>query len=113
MNLTDYDPYYTGSNDDFQDKIDEYYSLIDDTDHKQILNEVGSTSFGAYYTSSGINFKKSEKRTSKTITNKDQIEEIISIDHFKAMEKSTIMDLFADFGDGPRYQPYYIIWRFK
>ena len=109
MNLTDYDPYYTGSSDGFQDKIDEYYSLIDDTNHKQILNEVGSTSFGASYTSSGINFKKSEKRISKTITNKDQIEEIISIDHFKAMEKSTIMDLFADFGDGPKYQPYYII----
>ena len=49
------------------------------------------------------------KRKSKTITNKDDINYILSIDHKKASEKDTVMQLFADFGDGPKYNVYDLI----
>ena len=54
----------------------------------------------------GNNFKKFVKRKSNTITNKDDIDYILSIDHQKASQKDTIMELFGDFGDGPKYNPY-------
>lgn len=136
MNLQEYSPTYLGEQEDprdeyyrdeylysgdrysgknyygdlsFEEKIDEYYSEIDSNSELEAISEVGSVSFGASYNSGGINFKKPQKRTTKTITNKDELKEILSIDHFKAAEKSTIMDLFANFGDGPRYEPYYLI----
>lgn len=49
------------------------------------------------------------KKKSKTITNKDDINYILSIDHKKASEKDTVMQLFADFGDGPKYNVYDLI----
>lgn len=59
--------------------------------------------------SNSLNFAKSPKRKSRTITDKDEISRIVSIDHLEASKKSTIMNLFADFGDGPQYNPYDII----
>ena len=46
------------------------------------------------------------KRLSKEITNKNDLEEILSLSISRAREKSLIMDWFADFGDGPRFNPY-------
>lgn len=57
----------------------------------------------------GINFAKPQKRKARLITDKNELESILSIDHTKASQKSTIMDLFGDFGDGPKYNPYDII----
>ena len=58
---------------------------------------------------SSLNFKKFTKRKSRVITNKDELEKLISITHKQASEKSTIMDLLGNFGDGPKYNPYDII----
>ena len=52
------------------------------------------------------NSTQTKKRVSKKITNKDDIEYIISMTHDKASEKSTIMELFGDFGEGPKFNPY-------
>lgn len=60
-------------------------------------------------TTSSLNFKKFTKRKSRVITNKDELEKLISITHKQASEKSTIMDLLGNFGDGPKYNPYDII----
>lgn len=46
------------------------------------------------------------KRISKEITNPNDVKEILSLTHERASEKSLIMDWFADFGDGPRFNPY-------
>ena len=49
------------------------------------------------------------KRTSKNIQNPNDVKEIIELTHERACEKSLIMDWFADFGDGPRFNTYDII----
>ena len=46
------------------------------------------------------------KRRSKEITNPKDVEEILSLTNKRASEKSLIMDYFADFGKGPRFNPY-------
>lgn len=46
------------------------------------------------------------KRISKEITNPNDIKEILALTHERASEKSLIMNWFADFGDGPRFEPY-------
>ena len=66
-----------------------------------ILQEAASTV--------GRNFQKGVKRKARVISTKEEVEEILSIDHFKASEKDTIMELFGDFGEGPKYNPYDII----
>ena len=48
----------------------------------------------------------SKKRTYKHIQNPKDVEEILSLTYERACEKSLIMDWFADYGDGPRFQPY-------
>lgn len=66
--------------------------------------------YGLYMTeANNANTKTNEKRAPKQITNKDDIKEILAINHNKASEKSTVMDLFADFDNGPRFQPYWTI----
>ena len=50
----------------------------------------------------GINSPETVIRKPKVISNPKDIEYILSIDSEKAACKSTIMDLFADFGNGPR-----------
>lgn len=57
----------------------------------------------------GYNFQKAKKRTSRVLTDKDTINYFLSIDHKKACQKDTIMELFANFGDGALYNPYDII----
>lgn len=49
-----------------------------------------------------------EKRVSKMITNKEDIEYLLSVKE-KDITTSFIMDNFADFGKGPRFQPYDLI----
>lgn len=56
----------------------------------------------------GINFITPPKRIAKHLSPEDT-KYILSINHTRACEKSLIMDLFADFGDGPKYDPYDII----
>lgn len=46
-----------------------------------------------------------EKRVSKMITNKEDIEYLLSVKE-KDITTSFIMETFADFGKGPRFQPY-------
>lgn len=57
----------------------------------------------------GYNFQKFTKRKSKVITDKNGLSYILSIDHKVASQKSTIMELFANFGNGARFNPYDII----
>ena len=52
---------------------------------------------------------KSVTRKSKTITNKEDIDYIVSLSREQCQQKSIIMELFADFGDGPRFNTYDII----
>ena len=66
--------------------------------YSYIMNEAAS-----------INFKKTPPRKSKTITNKDDLKYLAEISIEEASEKNTIMRLFGDFGDGPKYNPYDII----
>ena len=47
-----------------------------------------------------------KKRYSKEITNPKDVEEILSLTNERASEKSLIMDYFADFGKGARFNPY-------
>ena len=98
----------------YQDDQEYYQPTYDDLENDGIkeqssLLEVGSISYGANTGNTGINFQKEPKRTEKTITDKKDLEEILSITHDKAAEKSTVMDYFANFGDGPRFQPYWLI----
>lgn len=46
------------------------------------------------------------KRISKHIQNPSDVEEILTLTHERACEKSLIMDWFADYGDGPRFNTY-------
>lgn len=57
----------------------------------------------------GINAPKHVIRKPKYITNPKDIEYILSLTEDEAAAKNTIMDLFADFGDGPRFNTYDII----
>lgn len=54
----------------------------------------------------GINSPKNVVRKPRHISNPKDIEYILSLDSDKASSKSTIMELFADFGDGPRFNTY-------
>lgn len=47
-----------------------------------------------------------KKRLAKNISNPSDIKDILELTHERACEKSLIMDWFADFGDGPRFNPY-------
>lgn len=49
------------------------------------------------------------KRHAKTIKNQKDIDYILSLSREEAASKSVIMDLFADFGDGPRFHTYDLI----
>ena len=49
------------------------------------------------------------KRISKHIQKPNDVEEILALTHERACEKSLIMDWFADYGDGPRFNTYDII----
>jgi len=94
------------------EKLKEYNTYLyqdDEPSSVEPLSEVGSVSYGGNTGDSGINFKQEKKRESKEITNKDDLKEILSITHDKAAQKITIMDYFGDFGDGPRFQPYWIL----
>lgn len=51
----------------------------------------------------------SNKRTAKNITNKNDIDYLINITSEDAAKRSTIMECFADFGDGPRFNPYDVV----
>lgn len=57
----------------------------------------------------GINNTQPKKRIARTITNKSEVDEILSIDHYKASKKTTTVDMFGDFGEGSRFNPYDII----
>lgn len=46
------------------------------------------------------------KRISKHIQKPSDVEEILALTHERACEKSLIMDWFADYGDGPRFNTY-------
>ena len=48
----------------------------------------------------------SSKRISKHIQKPSDVEEILALTHDRACEKSLIMDWFADYGDGPRFNTY-------
>lgn len=45
-------------------------------------------------------------RSSKMITNPNDVNEIVNISHEDACRKSVLMNWFADFGDGPRFHTY-------
>lgn len=49
------------------------------------------------------------KRKAKVITNQKDLDEILALTHETASEKETVMSYFADYGDGPRFNPYDII----
>ena len=57
----------------------------------------------------GVNAIKHTVRKAKHITNPKDIEYILSLDSEADGSKSVIMDLFADFGNGPRFNTYDII----
>ena len=46
------------------------------------------------------------KRISKHITKSDDLNEILELTHERACEKSLLMDWFADYGDGPRFNTF-------
>lgn len=46
------------------------------------------------------------KRISKHIQKPSDVEEILALTHERACEKSLIMDWFADYGNGPKYNTY-------
>lgn len=45
-------------------------------------------------------------RKSKEITKQSDLDELLSLNYEKTAQKSTIMNYFADFGKGPRFNPY-------
>lgn len=47
-----------------------------------------------------------KKRISKHIDKPSDVKDILELTHDRACEKSLIMEWFADFGDGPRFEPY-------
>ena len=54
----------------------------------------------------GVNSPKHVVRKSKHITNPKDVDYILSLSEEQAASKNTIMELFADFGDGPRFNTY-------
>ena len=54
----------------------------------------------------GVNSPKHVVRKSKHIQNPKDVEYILSLSEEQAASKNTIMELFADFGDGPRFNTY-------
>ena len=46
------------------------------------------------------------KRINKHIQKPSDVEEILALTHERACEKSLIMDWFADYGDGPRFNTF-------
>lgn len=46
------------------------------------------------------------KRHAKNITKQSDVDEILALTAEQAAKKETIMNYFADFGDGPRFNPY-------
>ena len=57
----------------------------------------------------GINKPRNQIRKAKEITNKEDLNYLLNITKEEASKKSTIMKLFADFGDGPKYNTYDIL----
>lgn len=60
-------------------------------------------------TVTGINKPKNKIRKPKQITNKEDLDYLLNITKEEASKKSTIMNLFADFGKGPKYHTYDIL----
>ena len=60
-------------------------------------------------TVNGINKPKNKIRKPKQITNKEDLDYLLNITKEEASKKSTIMNLFADFGKGPKYHTYDIL----
>ena len=54
----------------------------------------------------GINSPRQTIRRPKHIENPKDVQYILSLTEEQAAEKDTIMELFADFGDGPRFNTY-------
>ena len=54
----------------------------------------------------GINSPKQTLRRPKHIENPKDVEYILSLTEEQASQKDTIMELFADFGDGPSFNTY-------
>jgi hypothetical protein len=54
----------------------------------------------------GINKPKDQTRHAKKVTDKNDIDYLLNMTTEEACKKSTIMNLFADFGDGPKYHTY-------
>lgn len=54
----------------------------------------------------GVNFTFDKKRVAKKITKKEDIDLLLNLTYKQCQVKSTIMDLCADFGDGPRFNTY-------
>ena len=54
----------------------------------------------------GINKPKDQTRHAKKVTDKNDIDYLLNMTKEEACKKSTIMNLFADFGDGPKYHTY-------
>ena len=82
-----------------------FQSIMELTTEKQTaLNDYMNT-----ITEASVNFKPTQKRHSKVITDPDQIKEIAAITHTKARHKDTIMQLFGNFTGQPKYQPYDIV----
>ena len=50
----------------------------------------------------GINKPKNQVRHAKEVTNKKDLEYLLNITKEEASKKSTIMNLFADFGNGTK-----------
>ena len=57
----------------------------------------------------GINKPKNQVRHAKEVTNKKDLEYLLNITKEEASKKSTIMNLFADFGNGAKYNTYDIL----
>ena len=57
----------------------------------------------------GVNKVKNQTRHAKNITNQKELDYILNITPEEAARKSTIMNLFADFGKGPKYHTYDVI----
>ena len=61
----------------------------------------------------GINSPRQTIRRPKHIENPKDVQYILSLTEEQAAEKDTIMELFADFGDGPRFNTYDTIENLK
>lgn len=54
----------------------------------------------------GLNFTFDKKRVARHITDKADIDMLLGLTYQQCQVKSTIMDLCANFGNGPRFNPY-------